>query len=171
MVAVRCVQEAVFGTTGHHMSVRVVNFPETKIAVVEHRGSPETEHETVKRLIAWRKAKALAPGQHRSFGLHYNDPRTTAPADYRVDFAVEYERDIAPNPHGVIAKRIPGGRCALMQHLGPRDNITAAVYLYEVWLPQSGEVPRDCPIIFHYVNVGPSVKAHEMVTDVYLPLQ
>ena len=24
---------------------------------------------------------------------------------------------------------------------------------------------------FHYVNVGPSVKEHEMVTDVYLPLR
>ena len=27
------------------------------------------------------------------------------------------------------------------------------------------------PILFHYVNVGPEVKDHEMITDVYLPLR
>ena len=39
-----------------------------------------------------------------------------------------------------------------------------------VWFPDSGETLREYPIFFHYVNVGPDVKEHDMVTDVYLPL-
>ncbi|MDD2853387.1 MAG: GyrI-like domain-containing protein, partial [Desulfuromonadaceae bacterium] len=52
-----------------------------------------------------------------------------------------------------------------------RSNNRAAVYLYETWLPQSGEALGDLPMIFHYVNVGPNVKEEEMITDVYLPLK
>jgi len=37
--------------------------------------------------------------------------------------------------------------------------------------PASGEALRDLPSVFHYVNVGPDVPEHEMITDVYLPLR
>jgi len=52
-----------------------------------------------------------------------------------------------------------------------RSNNEAAVYLYKVWLPQSGETLENFPIIFHYVNVGPNIIEAEMITDVYLPLK
>ena len=61
--------------------------------------------------------------------------------------------------------------CAVLRHLGSRENVTAASHLYEVWLPESGEAQRDFPMFFHYVNVGPQVQPHEMITDVYLPLR
>jgi AraC family transcriptional regulator len=59
----------------------------------------------------------------------------------------------------------------LARHLGSRAHNAAAVYLYREWLPRSGESLGDFPIIFHYVNVGPEVQEHEMITDVYLPLR
>ena len=153
------------------MDVQIVYFPETKVAAVEHRGPPQLEYETVRKLIEWRIAHRLHPDRHRSYGVHYNDPRTTPAADYRVDFCVSVDEDVPPNTQGVVNKVIPGGRCALARHLGSRENVVAAQYLYEVWLPSSGEVPRDFPIYFHYVNVGPRVKDDEMITDVYLPLR
>lgn len=153
------------------MDVRIVDFPETRVAVVEHRGSPETEHETARRLIDWRIANRVSPEQHRTFGIHYTDPRTTPPAEHRVDFAVEFPRDVPPNPFGVLGKVIEGGRCAVARHLGRRELNTTAVWLFEAWLPASGEVLRDSPTFFHYVNVGPNVREHEMITDVYLPLR
>lgn len=30
--------------------------------------------------------------------------------------------------------------------------------------------PGEAPPFFHYVNVGPAVAEHEMLTDIYLPL-
>lgn len=153
------------------MDVRIVDFPETCVAALEHHGPPALEHQTARRLVQWRLRHRLSPDRHRTYGVHYTDPRITPPEQHRVDFCVSVDEDVAPNPEGVVPKVIPAGRCAVARHLGSRDNVSAAAYLYDVWLPQSGETPRDFPIFFHYVNVGPNVQEHEMITDVYLPLR
>lgn len=152
------------------MNVSIVEFPGTKVAALEHRGSPEREYETVGRLVEWRKANRLHPDRHRSYGIHYNDPRTTQPAEYRVDFCVSVEHDVAANPQGVMTKHIPACRCAVVRHHGSRENVSAAFWLYDVWLPRSGERVGAFPIFFHYVNVGPDLRDDELITDVYLPL-
>lgn len=153
------------------MEVRIVEFPETPVAVVEHRGAPALEHETSKKLIEWRIQHRLSPANHRTFGVHYTDPLSVAPAEHRVDFCVTYGQPVHPNPQGVTNKVIPANRCAVARHLGSRNHISAAVYLYREWLPSSGELPGDFPMFFHYVNVGPNIQEHEMITDVYLPLK
>ena len=152
------------------MEVKIVNFPETKVAVLEHRGSPAFEHESVKKLIAWRIENKLPPEKHQSYGVHYNNPATTPPEEYRVDLCISVEHEVPPNPQGVINKVIPPGRCAVARHIGSRENVTTAAYLYEAWLPTSSEKLRGYPIFFHYVNVGPQVQELDMVTDVYLPI-
>lgn len=141
------------------------------MAAVWHRGPPHLEHVAIRRLIDWRLENNMPPGRHRTYGIHYNDPHTTPPEDYRVDICVSVERDIPPNPQGLVNKTIPGGRCAVARHIGSRDNVSAASYLYAVWYPSSGEVLRAFPIFFHYVNVGPDVHDHDMITDVYLPIR
>lgn len=154
------------------MDVEIVVFPETKVAAVEHRGPPALEHETVRRLIAWKlENRLLDPVKHRSYGVHYTNPRTTLPTEHRVDFCLSYDGDVGPNPYGITNKTIPGCRCARARDVGSRANNQAAVFLYERWLPQSGESLGDLPIIFHYVNVGPNVREDDMITDVYLPLK
>ena len=153
------------------MHVEIVQFPETKVAYIEHRGSPSLEHETVRRLVAWRlENRLLDQKQNRSYGLHYTDPRKTPPAEHRVDFCLSIEKDVGANEYGVETKIIHNQRCARARDVGSRANNRAAVYLYETWLPQSSEAPSGSPLIFHYVNVGPNVTPEEMITDVYLPL-
>jgi AraC family transcriptional regulator len=154
------------------MDVKIVTFPETKVAAIEHRGSPSREHETAHKLIAWKLAnRLLDPSRHRSYGVHYTDPLSTPAAEHRVDFCLSVEEDVAPNPYGIVGKLIPGGRCALARHVGSRAHNAAAVCLYAEWFPQSGESLRDFPIFFHYVNVGANVREEDMITDVYLPLK
>lgn len=152
------------------MVVKIIHFPGTKVAVLEHKGPPDTEHVSIKKLIAWRQENKLPLDKHKSYGVHYNDPVTTPPDDYRVDLCISVESDVSQNPHGIINKTIPPGRCAVMRYIGPRENVSSAKYLIEEWLPNSGETLRDFPIFFHYVNVGPDVQEEEMVTDVYLPI-
>ncbi len=159
------------GLMGHAMEVRIVEFPETSVAAVEHRGAPELEYETSMRLIQWRIRNGISPQQARTFGIHYTDPAATTPEQHRVDFCVSYDGEVAPNEEGVVAKVIPRLRCAVARHLGSRRRNTTADYLGRVWLPHSNETPGPFPMFFHYVNVGPGIQEHEMVTDVYLPLQ
>lgn len=153
------------------MDVRIVEFPETKVAVVEHRGSPRLEHETARKLIAWRERNQLSRDRHRSYGVHYTDPYATPLADHRVDFCLSVDFDVPPNVEGVVNKVIPRGRCALARHFGSRAHIGAAEFLYREWLPRSGETLGNFPIFFHYVNVGPDIDEDDMITDVYLPLK
>jgi AraC family transcriptional regulator len=154
------------------MNVQIVIFPETKVAAFEHFGSPAREHDTVRKLIAWKlEQRLLDPVKYRSYGVHYTDSRIAKPSDHHVDFCLSVEQEVGPNSFGIVDKVIPRNRCALARDVGSRHNNRAAVWLYEEWLPRSGEVPGNFPIFFHYVNVGPDVREEEMITDVYLPLK
>lgn len=154
-----------------NMKVEIVDFPGTLVAALEHRGSEHLTYVTTKKFIEWRQAHGYPPGRGKTFGVHYTDPVTTLPEDYRLDICLSVDAPVAPNPQGVVTKTLPGGRCACVRHVGSRHYIAPAEWIYREWLPQSGEELRDFPIFFHYVNVGPGVKEHEMITDVYLPLK
>lgn len=154
------------------MNVEIVIFPETKVALIEHHGPPALEYETARKLIAWKlENRLLDPSTYRSYGIHYTDPHTTPTSEHRVDFCLSIEDDVGPNSYGIETRFIPERRCARARDIGSRSNNQAAAYLYAMWLPQSGELLGDFPMIFHYVNVGPNVREEEMITDVYLPLK
>lgn len=122
------------------------------------------------KFIAWRIENKLSPDRHRSYGVHYNNPRTTPAQEYHVDLCVTIEQDVQPNTSGIINKVIPAGRCAVTRYIGSRKYVSVADDLCLNWLPNSGERLRDFPVFFHYVNVGPNVQENEMITDVYLPI-
>jgi AraC family transcriptional regulator len=153
------------------MQVTIVTFPETRVAGITHTGSPSLEHETAKKLIAWKlEHRLLDQARYRSYGLHHADPRTD-PDRYRVDFCLSFDGEVAPNPQGIVAMTIPAMRCALARDIGSRLDNQAARYLIDTWLPRSGEQVAGLPLVFHYVNVGPAVKPEEAITDVYLALK
>ena len=45
----------------HPMVVKIVQFPETQVAMLRHRGSPDLVNATAAQFIAWRKASGLSP--------------------------------------------------------------------------------------------------------------
>lgn len=153
------------------MHVEIVSFPQTRVASIAHRGSPSSEHETARKLIAWKLEHGLTDqDRYRNFGVHHA-ARTLDPRDHHVDFCLSIDFDVESNPYGIVNAFIPRLRCARARHLGSRAYNSTADYLYTTWLPVSGEVPGDFPLFFHYVNVGPRVQESEMITDVYLPLK
>jgi AraC family transcriptional regulator len=154
------------------MDVRIVTFPQTRVAGIRHLGAPSLEHETAKKLVAWKlERRLLDQARYRTYGLHYTDPRTVPPATHRVDFCLSFQGAIEPNAYGVVEMTIPSMRCAVARDIGSRLDNKAARYLYDEWLPRSGEEIAALPLVFHYVNVGPAVKEHEAITDVYMPLK
>jgi len=154
------------------MDVDIVWFPQTRVAAIEHRGSPASEYETVRKLVAWKLERGLLDqAKYRTYGMHYSDPRTAAPAEYRAEFCLSIDGEVGENRYQIYEKVIPACRCARARDVGSRKNNQAVIYLFEAWLPTSGQIWTGDPAIFHYVNVGPSVKEHEAITDVYLPLK
>lgn len=152
--------------------VEVVTFPETKVAVLEHRGDPRRIGDTIRAFIAWRRENHLPPRTSATYNLLYNDPDTTPPEEFRLDLCAAVKGDVAPNAPGVVARTIPGGRCARLRHVGSDDGFAATLdWLYKEWLPASGEEPRDFPLFLQRVKMFPDVPEREAVTDVFLPLR
>ncbi|MBI1174115.1 MAG: helix-turn-helix domain-containing protein [Sideroxydans sp.] len=155
------------------MEVNIVDFGETKIAVLEHRGPPERVNHSVMDFIEWRKQSGLSPVKtSRTFGVVYDDPDTVEPDQFRFDICGEVANGVPDNAQGVKSGTIPGGRCAVIRHQGPHERLGENIYyLYRDWLPQSGEELRDARLFFHYLNLRSEVADHELMTDIYLPLK
>ena len=158
------------------MEVKIVSFPETKIARIPYAGDPAMERETIMKLVQWKIQHGLLDqARYRTYGLHYlpeDDSARNAGGliPYRVDFCLSIDEDVGTNELGISEGIIQACRCALARDVGSRMNNKAAHYLVDRWLPGSGETLSGDPVIFHYVNVGPKVKDSEAITDVYLPL-
>lgn len=156
--------------TTDDVTIRDVN--PTPVAIMEHRGDPATIGATIQRFIAWRRATGLTPKVSPTFNVFHSDPRTTPPADYRLDLCVGTDRPIEANGERIEAGVIPGGRCAVLRVVGNADNLEpAALYLYRDWLPASGEETMDFPLYCQRLAFFPEVPEHETVAELFLPLK
>jgi AraC family transcriptional regulator len=152
--------------------VRVVQFPGTRVASLEHLGSPLRLGDTVRAFIEWRKANKLPPRVSATYNIIYNDPDETPPEEFRFRLCAVTDKPIEPNDAGVAEMCIPAGRCALLRHVGSDDQLGRSImHLYATWLPGSGEELRDFPLFMQRVTFFPDVPDSESVTDIYLPLK
>ena len=153
-------------------NVKVIPFKETKVAVLEHRGDPNFIGDSIRKFIEWRKQNNLPPQVSHTFNILYDNPSETSPENFRLDICASTDRDVPDNPFGVVEKIIPGGRCAVLRHIGDDANLERSItYLYSNWLPLSGEKLRDFPLFLQRVNFFPDVPEHEAIIDVFLPLK
>lgn len=157
-----------------NMSVEIIDFPATKVAMLVHRGDPLCINETAAQFVTWRKETGLSPVRlSQTFGVAPNDPESTSPDDFEFRICGSITSAIdEDNVFGVVNSVIPSGRCAMLRHQGSHNALTElAKSLYREWLPASGEELRDFPLFFHYHNFVHEVAEHELLTDIYLPLK
>lgn len=161
------------GLMNEKVNVTIKDFNETKVAVLEHLGDPKRVNDSVSQFIRWRKETQLSPiTSSHTYGVPYDDPNTVEPEKFRFDICGEVDDEVPENSYGVINKTIPGGRCAVLRHIGPYSAISNTVYyLYGEWLPDSGYELRDYPCFFHYLSINTDTPEHELKTDIYLPLK
>lgn len=155
------------------MQVRIVDFSATRVAALEHNGPPGLVSESVNKFVDWRTRSGQSPvASSRTFGIPYNNPDTTPADEFRFDICGEIHEPIMPNALGVRESMIPGGRCAVIRHVGSTDHIGETIYpIYRDWLPASGEELRDNPLFFHYLSVFPETPQDQWQTDIYVPLK
>ena len=103
--------------------VRIVDFPATRIAALQHCGDPALIGESLWRFITWRRQAGLPPKLSATFNILYGNSNTTAPEDFRLDLCAETTDAVSPNGYGVIAGQIPAGRCAVIRVIGASDNL------------------------------------------------
>lgn len=153
-------------------SVDIVQFPETRLAVLEHRGSHDLLSETIREFIELRKRHGLSPQRSATFNLVYDDPSNTPAEEFRMDLGCSIPNGVVGPLHGLNERCIQEGPCARVRVVGGDAELEAALmFLYGAWLPSSGRELRDFPLFFQRVKMFPDVPPHEAVTDVYLPLR
>jgi len=158
--------------TEMNLEIKFINVEETRVAVLEHRGSADLLNASVGKFIEWRKTSRLSPVEkYRTFGLAYDDPATTPEEQFRFDICAEVKTEVPENSQSVINKVIPSGRCVVIRHIGAHEQMSEKIYeIYGKWLPESGETLRDFPCYFEYKNFFPDVPENELITDIYFPL-
>jgi AraC family transcriptional regulator len=153
-------------------AVNIVDYPETLVAVMEHRAAPHLLNHTIQSFIEWRTENCLTPGNSKTFNLLYDDPNLTAADDYRFDLCCSIDQRISDSATEVVNKIIPAGKCAVIRHVGSDDNLAVVIdYLYSKWLNQSGYEIRDFPLFLERVSFFPDVLENNLITDVYLPIE
>ncbi|WP_434362556.1 AraC family transcriptional regulator [Parasalinivibrio latis] len=151
--------------------VTVMDFPAVQVGLVIHRGAPHKLANTLRQFINWRRDTGLHPSKSRTFNLLFDDPASTPPENYRFGLAAEVFGPVGDNDFDVSEAVIPGGRCAVIRHIGSDDTLALPVtFLYGEWLAKNRESPRDFPLFLERVTFFPDVPEAEMVTDIYLPL-
>lgn len=152
--------------------IRLVEFDATLVAVLTHRGDPQTLGDTVRRFIAWRKQHGTPPSQSATYNILHDDPSAVPAADFRFDICAAVTKPVAENGHGVVTGEIPAGRYAVLRHTGSTDFAGSTIdALYRDWLPLSGEVLRDYPLFYQRLSFFPDVPEHEALTDIFLPIR
>jgi len=158
----------------HHWQnqVETIEFPETRVAVLRHRGSAAQLPASIRRFIEWRRGQGLSPQRSATWNLLYTDPLDTPPDRFRIDLCCSIsDRTISENPAGVVEGVIPAGRCARLRLVGEDSDLGPALdFLYRDWLPGSGEALRDFPPFVERVRFPPEVVDGASEIDVYLPL-
>ena len=152
-------------------AIEIIDFQETNVAVLEHRGAPNLIGNSIATFISWRKEHGLPPSKSKTFNFIYDDPNITPPNEYRFDIACGISGEVCENAQGVINKTIPAGTCAKYRLIGSDDRLgTVIQFLYSQWLAKSGFELRDFPLFIERVSFYPDVSEAGTITDIYLPV-
>jgi AraC family transcriptional regulator len=152
--------------------VTIRDLPAVPVAIMEHRGDPARLPETIRRFREWRSASGIRPEASSTFMLFHSERSPQNPADYSVDICAEIREPIVIDER-VTASVIPAGRCAVLRYPGNTNNLEPAFqYLYQDWLPASGEEARDFPSYSRrQLSIIPEASAPEVIVEAFLPLK
>jgi AraC family transcriptional regulator len=152
------------------MDVHVTDRPELRVGALPHIGPYQQIGETFRQLGAIAGSAGLfnTPGA-AMLAIYYDDPDSTPPDRLRSDAAVAVP-DGVPLPAGLTEKRIPGGRYARTEHVGPYEGLSDTWTRFKrEGLPAVGQ-RRDGASYEVYVNDPMKTPKHDLRTELYIPL-
>jgi AraC family transcriptional regulator len=151
--------------------VAVKNLPVERVATLTHHGDYQTIGDSFERLAAWAAGKGFLTNDIASWGIYYDDPASKPKSELLSDACLAAPSTVTGDD-AVKIKQTPGGKCAVFTFTGPYAELEKPYrWLYETWLPQSGEEPRDAPPYEAYLNDARNTPAHQLMTSICIPLK
>lgn len=155
--------------------VHIQNLPAIRIAKLQHKGDFQAIGSTFERLMVWAAGQSLMKAGTRTFGIYYDDPKSKPADELRSDACVEIPRqyDMKSSGHAdVRAAETASGRCAVFVFTGPYSELENPYrWLYDTWLPQSNEEPRNDAPFEEYLNDARNTPPAELKTAICIPLK
>ncbi|TJZ78867.1 AraC family transcriptional regulator [Chitiniphilus eburneus] len=144
--------------------------PAFHLVALAHQGSYLEIGEAFDKLMLKSQSEGWLDEATRWLGFYYDDPSTTPEKELRSHAAISVASAITPaSPFEALA--LPPLRCAVLRHAGPYSTLCDAYrWLFEQWLPQSGEQPGGYSPFEYYLNDPCSTQQNQLLTDIYLPL-
>jgi AraC family transcriptional regulator len=136
------------------MQVSIVDRQPVTVAYLRHLGpyGPAIGRFWQETYIPWAVMNRLGP-RHARYGISYDDPSITAPAQCRYDACAEVPPDFVATG-GALKATIPGGKYAVLRYQGTGERIGQAwSALLRNWLPASG-LQLDARPCFEYYPEG-----------------
>ena len=150
--------------------VETITMPNLRVAAIHHRGDYQLATKVFERLMAVAATTGLLTLKTRSIGIFCDDPASVPTAALRAVVCITVPDEWTPAGE-LTEAHIEGGRYARIVHTGPYSELrTAYDWLYQTWLRNSAEEPRDLPCIEEYLNNPRQVPAKDLKTAVMMPL-
>jgi AraC family transcriptional regulator len=150
--------------------VEIISLPRLRVAAIQHRGDYQLAGQLFERLMAVAATTGLLTAGTRSIGIFFDDPAAVQEAELRAAACITVPDSWSPSGEFAEA-HVEGGRYARIIHTGPYTELkTAYDWLYQTWLPNSAEEPRDLPCVEEYLNNPRQVAAKDLETAVMMPL-
>lgn len=151
-----------------HVSIRQLD-KAIPLVCRPHRGPYMQIGQAFDTLDHWASGHAFEPA--RVFALYYDDPSVTPPEALRSAAGIALPAG-TPLGEGLERAEIPAGRYAVLLHKGPYPELEVSYrWLFEQWLPNSGETLIDAPCVEEYLNTPHDVAPKELLTEIWVPLQ
>lgn len=151
--------------------VTIKDLPPCQAAGVLHVGAYADLPRAFQQLGGILAARNLFSEARGLFVIYRDAPGSKPDEELRAHVAVIIGADFPQGVPGLEYFDLAGRRHAVLEHTGPYATLSAAYdWLYGVWLPHSGEEPRDAPPIELYVSDPRTTPPDDLRTDIRLPL-
>lgn len=150
--------------------VEIREEPPRRVVGIDHKGAYNTIGPAFMRLSDLVTERGLWPRMQEFLGVFLDDPNEVPEVDLRAMAAISVAEDL-PLPEGMQQMRVAGGRYAVLRFTGAYEGLPAAwQWLYDSWLPASGEALRDAPSLEVYRSDPDKVPPEQLVTEILVPL-
>jgi AraC family transcriptional regulator len=151
--------------------VKIQDLPATRIAALTHHGDYMNIGETFGRLMAWAAGKGVVKADVRTFGIYYDDPTSKRKDQLRSEACLEIPATFTPDGDAQLM-HTAAGRSAVFIFTGPYSALEKPYrWIYDTWLPQSGEELRDAPPFEEYLNDARNTAPQHLKTAICIPLK
>jgi AraC family transcriptional regulator len=151
--------------------VESIVLPTLRVAAIWHRGDYQLTSGAFERLMAVAATTGLLTSTTRTIGIYHDDPVSVPQDELRSTACITVSDEWLPSGE-LTEAHIAGGRYARIVHTGPYTELKNAYdWLYQTWLPESSEEPRNLPCLEEYLNDPRQVAAKDLETAVMMPLE